>query len=261
MSAFEPPSLRQDVGARVLIQVTEVLAALTGDEALFVDGLAENALGRLEVGGLEGLGKREFLNSAGTNLGNRLGGLPQGLEERALRDVGGGALSDAAPTAQRVLRTAGEGTGFGAGEGTPNANISEGTPDFQEFMARSQTSKNAAALRANMAKNGAKVSPGQQAAHIVPSTESRTPAAVDARDILKRYDIPINDAENGVALSHDQHGGAGQHRFTTYAATYDRLLAVETRALAAGATKAEVRSELVKELRTIASLMKGKKYP
>lgn len=48
--------------------------------------------------------------------------------------------------------------------------------------------------------------PGLQAHHIVPSTNSYN-AAQEAREILHEFDIDINDADNGILLPTQIHNG------------------------------------------------------
>ena len=72
------------------------------------------------------------------------------------------------------------------------------------------TGANAARLRREMAAPpyNTRFRPGDEAHHIVPSTHLR---AEEARDILDRFHIDINSADNGVALAHDLHHGHGLH--------------------------------------------------
>lgn len=59
---------------------------------------------------------------------------------------------------------------------------------------------------------GVTTSPYQhQAHHIVPEGETRYPSAVEAKDILEKYDIDLNSACNGIFLPYvpgSQHAGS-----------------------------------------------------
>ena len=70
------------------------------------------------------------------------------------------------------------------------------------------TSRNAAILRQEMERAGVRFREGQEAHHIVASTH---PRAQDARDILTKFGIDINGAENGAALAWSRHHGRGLH--------------------------------------------------
>lgn len=81
-----------------------------------------------------------------------------------------------------------------------------------ELVSR-ETSENAAKLRTNMEELlGKKLNPGEHAHHIVPSTHSYK-SAEEARKILKKYGIDINDAINGAALSGEIHSGLHTYKY------------------------------------------------
>lgn len=81
-----------------------------------------------------------------------------------------------------------------------------------EFVSH-ETSENAAKLRANMeGLLGKKLNPGDHAHHIVPSTHTYK-SAEEARKILKKYGIDINDAKNGVALTGELHSGLHTYKY------------------------------------------------
>lgn len=83
------------------------------------------------------------------------------------------------------------------------------------------TSKNSALLRKNL---GSAVNAGEDAHHIVASTHGR---ATDARKLLDKYQIDINDAANGVSLkptgAKPAHHGTGLHSYAGIDAVTDRL--------------------------------------
>ena len=70
------------------------------------------------------------------------------------------------------------------------------------------TSKNAQILRDNMEKAGEKFGDDEQAHHIVLGRHER---AKPARDILDKYRIDINSADNGVRLPKEIHQGTRLH--------------------------------------------------
>lgn len=90
--------------------------------------------------------------------------------------------------------------------------------DLDILVHNANCAKNAAELRKNMENAGVTFNPGEAAHHIVPSTDGRTQAAINARYTLNSYGIPINDANNGVKLPVSQHNGQGLHRGKTYKA-------------------------------------------
>jgi len=86
------------------------------------------------------------------------------------------------------------------------------------------TGRNAEILRRNM---GVGKTPGLEAHHIVPSTH-QFDAARRAREILKRFGIDINAAENGVLLPKAIHDGlANNQRYMQ--AVLERLSRASTR--------------------------------
>jgi RHS repeat-associated protein len=91
--------------------------------------------------------------------------------------------------------------GAGAGTGTP-----KGGPDPKRV---SDTKQNSEILRENMNKAGTKSPTWSNAAHhIVPATDKR---AELARQILQKFGIAINDAENGVFLRTGAEGKGALH--------------------------------------------------
>ncbi len=91
------------------------------------------------------------------------------------------------------------GAGGGGGAKLPSLSRNGNTGD---------TSKNGTALRKNMENQGEVFSEGDYAHHIVPSTH---PRAEEARLILEKFGIRINDAANGVRLPFELHYGKGLH--------------------------------------------------
>jgi hypothetical protein len=76
--------------------------------------------------------------------------------------------------------------------------------------ANKQNRKNSDELKKNMKEAGKKPNQGDQAHHIVHSGHQR---AEETRDILKRFDININDSSNGVFLTKKQHGSLNKHDY------------------------------------------------
>ncbi|WP_071593302.1 AHH domain-containing protein [Kamptonema formosum] len=68
--------------------------------------------------------------------------------------------------------------------------------------------------------------PGDEAHHIVASTHRR---AQEARDILDRYGIDINDANNGIPLPNHLHHGRGLHSYRGIDEVRIRLRAATSR--------------------------------
>jgi len=77
-------------------------------------------------------------------------------------------------------------------------------------------------LARNLEKAGIPRPPGHDAHHIVSARDARFPEAKEARDILEKFGIGINDATNGVWLpSKPDIGSAAYHR-ALHAAEYYR---------------------------------------
>jgi RHS repeat-associated protein len=99
----------------------------------------------------------------------------------------------------------------------------EGFPAFDEHglfkpywdINHWDTGKNARELRKNMERKGEIFDVGDNAHHIVPSTDSRTKEAKELRATLEKYKIDVNDADNGVRLTKKEHNGV-LHRKATY---------------------------------------------
>jgi hypothetical protein len=121
--------------------------------------------------------------------------------------------------------------------------------DLGLLVHNSSCGKNAAELRKNMENAGETFNQGDAAHHIVPSTDGRTQAAIDARNTLNGHGIGINDAPNGVPLPKSQHDGQGLHRGTTYQAVNDRL------------SQATNKAEAESILRDIAAEIKAGTFP
>jgi hypothetical protein len=77
--------------------------------------------------------------------------------------------------------------------------------------------------------------PGWEAHHIVPRGDNRFAEATEARELLERFGIDINDPVNGVALPRAFHQGV--HTRPVYTAVRDALLAAPTRGAAEGALR------------------------
>ncbi|MEV8152288.1 RHS repeat-associated core domain-containing protein, partial [Streptomyces fradiae] len=119
-----------------------------------------------------------------------------------------------------------------------------------DFLGLQLTCKqNAKKLRENMQHEGRTVSPGQAAAHIVPSGGQKghwAPGA-NARKLLQKYGIDINDAANGIALNHPTpHNYTHRRDFLKRLDDHLTTLVAELRdeGLGARAIRGELRSEL-----------------
>ncbi|MEM7758156.1 MAG: RHS repeat-associated core domain-containing protein [Cyanobacteria bacterium P01_A01_bin.40] len=107
--------------------------------------------------------------------------------------------------------------------------IRDFTSDFSDLPSyvfdinHRNTGKNAAELRDNMIQDGITFNPGDQAHHIVPSTDKRTQEAREVRQTLEDFNIDINDPDNGVPLTTNQHQKQGLHRKDAYREINRRL--------------------------------------
>ncbi|MEU7277479.1 DUF6531 domain-containing protein [Streptomyces sp. NPDC045431] len=124
---------------------------------------------------------------------------------------------------------------------------------FDYFGLQQLTCKeNAKLLRENMTREGRAPSAGQAAAHLVPSGGSRRQWAPGARSraLLEKYHVNINDAANGVGLTHPKphnytHRGAFLTRLDQHLQSLVRDMQAEGRGTRA------IRSALRSELRAI----------
>jgi RHS repeat-associated protein len=112
--------------------------------------------------------------------------------------------------------------------------------------------QNAARLRANMQANGVTLKPGQAAAHIVPSGGSKGhwASGARARNLLAKYNVDINDHNNGIPLDHPTpHNYTHRKKFLNRVDTHlhNRVQAWT----AAGKTNAEINKLLKSELNKI----------
>lgn len=107
-----------------------------------------------------------------------------------------------------------------------------------------ETSRHAKQLRNNLESTGHAFKEGDEAHHLIPSTH---PKAERARQILKKYDIDINDPMNGLPLSPDLHSGLHTNKYM------DAI----TEALRAAESKEDVTAILSE----IAKRIKNNKFP
>ena len=107
-----------------------------------------------------------------------------------------------------------------------------------------ETSKNAKELRDSMEAAGIIFKEGDEAHHIIPSTH---PRAEPARRILKKYNIKINDAPNGLPLSLDLHAGLNSYEYID--------------AVNALIVSAKNKSDIIKILENIGKKIRAKKFP
>jgi Pretoxin HINT domain/A nuclease family of the HNH/ENDO VII superfamily with conserved AHH len=127
-------------------------------------------------------------------------------------------------------------------EGVLGHNMCKFNPDWRSSQTW-DTSKNSSILRGNL---GNKVNAGQDAHHVVASTH---PRAQRARDLLDRYNIDINGADNGVGLLPGKHHGNGLHSYDGIDEVTRRLERAER--LTGGGDWASSRIAIMEELRTI----------
>ncbi|MGW1559473.1 DUF6531 domain-containing protein [Streptomyces sp. NPDC002144] len=118
-----------------------------------------------------------------------------------------------------------------------------------DYLGLLTCAENADLLAKNLAREGRAKSAGEAAAHLVPSGMKRNGAA-QARALLEKYGVDINDAANGVPLGHPR-----PHNFTHRKMFLTRLnghlnLTVD-RMTAAGYGARAIRSALRGELRSI----------
>jgi Putative Ig domain len=120
-------------------------------------------------------------------------------------------------------------------------------PSLSENGNLGDTTKNARALRKSMKEAGKTVADGEEPHHIVPSTSR---FAERAREILAKFKIGINSADNGVSLSYNLHHRAGLMTKAAIKIVTDML------------EKATTRGQAIQILERIADLEKaGKLLP
>ena len=125
-------------------------------------------------------------------------------------------------------------------------------PDVGKWKS-SQTgngSRNAKILRKNMEAKGVHFKPGEQPHHIVQSTD---PRAQTARELLDKYHIDVNSAENGLKLPSRVHQTSGFQQTKAINAVTSRLGEAARGAKDWGAARRSVLSELSKLKQAIAS--------
>lgn len=120
-----------------------------------------------------------------------------------------------------------------------------------EILVHNSCSANARELRKNM---GSSISAAEEAHHIVPSGHRR---GVEAREILEKYGIGINDAVNGVGLIASKHRGVELHSYRSIDAVTDRLRAVTIN----GGIAETIRQRLIDVLDEIRAEIKLEKIP
>jgi hypothetical protein len=111
------------------------------------------------------------------------------------------------------------------------------------------TTRNAELLKRSMAKRGLKPSSTEEVHHIVPSTHRE---GEQAREILDRYGIDINAADNGVILPKSRHHGRGLHS--------DGTIREITRLLQQ-AEQSGQRERIIERLRSLAEEIKAGQFP
>jgi hypothetical protein len=110
----------------------------------------------------------------------------------------------------------------------------------------SLTAKHAQELREAMNAAGKTLKAGEEAHHIVPSTHTY-PSADQARKILGKYGIKVNEAVNGVPLKESLHEGLHTHKYMDK--VYDLLKGAKSRQAVEAA------------LKDIEDLIKAGKFP
>ncbi len=132
-------------------------------------------------------------------------------------------------------------------EGDAEARVLLRQGDLTALLKRYSTQWNAKQLRQAMIEAGKAIPPRWHVHHIVPSTHGDD-FAIEARKILKRWGIDINDAVNGVALPPDVHPRV--HTKEYMEAVLEAL------------NKAQSREEVIWVLEDIARTLRGKgRYP
>jgi hypothetical protein len=97
--------------------------------------------------------------------------------------------------------------------GSTNPVLGPQDPTLRYGTNTGNTKRNAQILRRNLERAGVEAPPGYEAHHIVPSTRNYE-SAVEAREILERFGIDINDAANGIFLPKSVHNGlANDYRY------------------------------------------------
>ncbi len=110
-----------------------------------------------------------------------------------------------------------------------------GTKDRAKIAGRAAgVSRPSRILGRNLEKAGRPRPPDHATHHIVPFKEPRFPEADKAREILKRFNVDLNDAANGVWLPNKPSIGQGTYHGATYGQPYyeqvlDRLRDAESR--------------------------------
>jgi hypothetical protein len=124
-----------------------------------------------------------------------------------------GRLSPVALQLHLAMRVDGAGSGTPAqrarAQGLSGTNSVGGQvpPGFRSTQ-KWDTTRNADLLKKNMAERGLRPSETEEVHHIVPSTHHE---GEQAREILDRFGIDINTADNGVILPKRLHHGRGLH--------------------------------------------------
>ena len=98
-------------------------------------------------------------------------------------------------------------------------------------------------MRKNLEKGGTHFEKGEQAHHIVQSTD---PRAKVARDLLDKYHIDINSADNGLKLTRQVHQTSGLQQTKTIDAVTKNLKDAADSAKDWGAARAKVLDALSK---------------
>jgi hypothetical protein len=112
------------------------------------------------------------------------------------------------------------------------------------------TSRNADRLRTALEKKvGRRLTSNEAVHHIVPSTHHEAEAA---REILDRFGVDINSADNGVVLAQSQHLGHGLHTDKAIQEVYNQLLRAE---------RIGGRAEVLKALQRIAREIQTGAFP
>ncbi|MFJ9901922.1 DUF6531 domain-containing protein [Streptomyces sp. NPDC101152] len=118
-----------------------------------------------------------------------------------------------------------------------------------DYLGLLTCAENADLLAKNLAREGRAKSAGEAAAHLVPSGMKRNGAA-QARALLEKYGVDINDAANGVPLGHPR-----PHNFTHRKNFLERLnkhlQEVTTDMEGAGYGARAIRGALRRELRSV----------
>ena len=133
--------------------------------------------------------------------------------------------------------------GGSTGDWLRTIGVEEGKKPARQWQSSQtgDTDENARILRKAMERDHTRFGPGDQAHHVVQSTDSR---AQEARDLLDEYHIDVNGAENGIKLTRLIHQTSGFQREQAILDVTDRLRKAARRGKSWNAARWAVMEEL-----------------